>query len=185
MAGKRHGTILSNCATKAIFNPQEIESAKTFSEYLGEEEIQRKQKSRGHSGGKASSNISDTDHTRKLFSPDRLLRMKPGTCMMINPGFQNKDEMGLPVLQKVQLTKAMKEQQQWSKAKWNEKIRPRLTSRSPQPKLSREELRSYTERMLKERYAEAERILPMAGNPKPSTTGKAKDSLVSALQSAF
>jgi len=178
-------TILSNCATKAIFNPQEIESAKTFSEYLGEEEIQRKQKSRGHSGGKASSNTSDTDHTRKLFSPDRLLRMKPGTCMMINPGFQNKEEMGLPVLQKIQLTKAMKEQQQWSKTKWNEKIRPRLTNRSPQPKLSREELRSYTETMLKERYAEAERILPMVGNAKPSIAGKAKDSLVSALQSAF
>ena len=40
-------TILSNCATKVIFNPQEIESARTFSDYLGEEEIKRKQKSRG------------------------------------------------------------------------------------------------------------------------------------------
>lgn len=174
-------TILSNCATKAIFNPQEIESARTFSEYLGEEEIKRKQKSRGSSGGKASTNVSDTDHTRKLFSPDRFLRMKPGTCMLINPGLQNKYEMGIPAIQNIRLSKQVRQQQAWCKEKWNNTIQPRLSARSPQPKLSRDELRSHTESMLRERLAEAEALLPA---PVKGKNGQLTE-LANALQSDF
>jgi type IV secretory pathway TraG/TraD family ATPase VirD4 len=179
-------TILSNCATKAIFNPQEIESARAFSEYLGEEEIQRKQKSRGQSGGKGSSNVSDQDTTRKLFSPDRFLRMKPGTCMLINPGFQNKDEMSIPVMQRIKLTSEVRSLQSWCKAKWNEKVLPRLIEQSPQPKLSRGELRVYTETLLRERLAEAERILPMPDNAdKAQKKGQQINPLAAVLQNEF
>lgn len=41
--------ILGGCATKAIFNPQELDSAKMFSEFLGDKEINYKQRSRGQS----------------------------------------------------------------------------------------------------------------------------------------
>ena len=163
-------TILSNCATKAWFNPQELKSAEWSSNYLGEEEIRQKQKSRGHSGGKASMNVSDNDRTRKLFSPDQFLRLGTGKCILINPGYVSRDEVDIPVLQNIKIPEQVRNLQAWSKTKWNEKVRPRLGDRSPQPKLTREELRSHTETMLRERFAEAERILPLPAEAQKQST---------------
>jgi len=103
-----------------------LKSAEWSSNYLGEEEIRQKQKSRGHSGGKASMNVSDNDRTRKLFSPDQFLRLGTGKCILINPGYISRDEVGIPVLQKIKIPEQIRKLQAWSKTKWNEKVRPRL-----------------------------------------------------------
>lgn len=181
-------TILSNCATKAWFNPQELKSAQWSSDYIGEEQLSLKQKSKGHSGGKASTNISDNDRTRKLYSPDQFLRLPPGKCILINPAIAGQDEVGIPMAQKIKIPKVVEQQQEWAKRMWNEKIKQRLSDRSPQPKLTREELRVYTERMIEEREAEAERILPLPGNaPSSGSSGKKlKDTqMKQALQASF
>jgi len=181
-------TILSNCATKAWFNPQELKSAQWSSDYIGEEQLSLKQKSKGHSGGKASTNVSDNDRTRKLYSPDQFLRLPPGKCILINPAIAGQDEVGIPMAQKIKIPKAVEQQQEWAKRMWNEKIKQRLSDRSPQPKLTREELRVYTERMIEEREAEAERILPLPGNaPSSGSSGKKlKDTqMKQTLQAAF
>ncbi len=70
--GKKFKSVLGGCATKAIFNPQEPDSAEMFSKYLGEEEVHFSQKSHGSSGGKGSTNVSEQDRTRKLFEPSFL-----------------------------------------------------------------------------------------------------------------
>lgn len=180
-------TILANCAIKAQFNPQEIESAKKISEYLGEEEIQRKQKSKGHSGGKASTNVSDTDHTRRLFSPDRFLRLKKGHCVLINPGYENREEIALPSLEKIKIPQQFRDKEATCRSLWNTKIRPRLVQRSPQPKLSRDQLRVYFETVLKQRYEEAERILPMlsASHKSGMVAKKPNPQMKQQLQAAF
>ena len=115
-------------------------------------------------------NISDNDRTRKLFSPDQFLRLGTGKCILTNPGYVSRDEVGIPVLQKIKIPEQVRNLQAWSKTKWNEKVRPRLGDRSPQPKLTREELRAYTETMLRERFAEAERILPLPTDVQKQST---------------
>jgi type IV secretory pathway TraG/TraD family ATPase VirD4 len=167
-------TILSNCATKAWFNPQELKSAQWSSDYIGEEHLALKQKSKGHSGGKASTNISDNERTRKLFSPDQFLRLAPGKCILINPAIALKDEVSIPISQKIKLTEAIEQQQNKARKLWNQKVKGRLAERSPQPKLTREELRIYTERMIAEREAEAERILPQPMEETTIANGKLK-----------
>lgn len=167
-------TILSNCATKAWFNPQELKSAQWSSDYIGEEHLALKQKSKGRSGGKASTSISDNERTRKLFSPDQFLRLAPGKCILINPAIALKDEVSIPIAQKIKLTEAIEQQQNKARKLWNEKVKGRLAERSPQPKLTREELRIYTERMIAEREAEAERILPQPMEETTIANGKLK-----------
>jgi hypothetical protein len=67
---------LSGCNTKFIFNPGEYESAKYFSDYLGDEEVHYRQKSQLSSRGSTSS--SDQDKTKKLFSPEEMLKLPAG-----------------------------------------------------------------------------------------------------------
>ena len=180
-------TILSNCATKAWFNPQELKTAQWCSDYLGEEELNLKQKSKGQSGGKSSTNTTENDRTRKLYSPDQFLRLSPGKCVLINPAIAGQDEVSIPITQKIKIPPVIEAEQEWARTVWNKKIKPRLIQRSPQPNLDRKELRSYTERLIEEREAEAERLLPLPGDLQASGIGKKlKDAQVKrAFQAAF
>lgn len=178
-------TILANCSTKVWFNPQEPKTAQWCSDYLGEEHLALKQKSKGTSGGKASTNLSDNERTRKLYSADQFLRLPPGRCILINPAISSRDEAGIPLKQQVVIPPEVKKKQTKAKQLWNQKIRPKLIELSPQPKLKpenvdgltpeqisefeREKLRQLTEQMIAEREEEAERILPLP----QAATGKA------------
>jgi type IV secretory pathway TraG/TraD family ATPase VirD4 len=87
--------ILSGCNTKFIFNPGEYESAKYFSDYLGDEEVHYRQKSRSSSKGGGSSSTSDQDKTKKLFSPEEMLKLPAGHCIFINPAYANQHEASI------------------------------------------------------------------------------------------
>ena len=95
--------ILSGCNTKFIFNPGEYESAKYFSDYLGDEEVIYKQKSRSSSKGGGSSSTSDQDKTKKLFSPEEMLKLPAGHCIFINPAYANQQEASIPMKLKVEV----------------------------------------------------------------------------------
>lgn len=88
--------IFGGCATKAIFNPLEPESAKIFSDYLGDEHLKYKTKSRSSGGGKTSTSISDQERTRKLFAPEDFLKLPQGNCILISPGYSSKTEANVP-----------------------------------------------------------------------------------------
>ena len=89
--------ILSGCNTKFIFNPGEYESAQYFSQYLGETEIHIKQKSKSTGKSGASRSISEQDRTRKLMTPDEILRLPVGHCIFLNPAYRNKTEANIPL----------------------------------------------------------------------------------------
>ena len=95
--------IMSGCNTKFIFNPGEYESAKYFSDYLGDEEVHYRQKSRSSSKNGGSRSTADQDKTKKIFSPEEILKLPPGSCLFINPAYANKDEASIPVKLKVQV----------------------------------------------------------------------------------
>jgi type IV secretory pathway TraG/TraD family ATPase VirD4 len=93
--------ILSGCNTKFIFNPGEYESAKYFSDYLGDEEVVYRQKSRSTSKDGSSTSSSEQDKTKKLFSPEEMLKLPAGQCIFINPAYANQRESSIPLKLKV------------------------------------------------------------------------------------
>jgi TraM recognition site of TraD and TraG len=95
--------ILSGCNTKFIFNPGEYESAKYFSDYLGDEEVHYRQKSRSNSKDGGSNSTSDQDKTKKIFSPEEFLKLPAGDCVFINPAYANAKEASVPVKLKVKV----------------------------------------------------------------------------------
>ncbi len=95
--------ILSGCNTKFIFNPGEYESAKYFSDYLGDEEVHYKQKSRSSSKGGDSTSSSDQDKAKKIFAPEEFLKLPAGSCILINPAYANAKEASVPMRLKVKV----------------------------------------------------------------------------------
>jgi type IV secretory pathway TraG/TraD family ATPase VirD4 len=95
--------ILSGCNTKFIFNPGEYESAKYFSDYLGDEEVHYRQKSRSSSKDGGSTSSSEQDKTKKIFLPEEFLKLPAGDCIFINPAYSNDKEASIPVKLKVEV----------------------------------------------------------------------------------
>lgn len=131
--------VLGGCATKAIFNPQEPDSAQLFSNYLGETEIRYQQKSRNGGGGKRSYSISDQEKTRKLFEPSQFLKLRSGNCILISPAFENRQEASLPMQVKITVPAADLSAMQTSEAAW-ESLRDRLIRQSRQVSYSRQDI---------------------------------------------
>jgi type IV secretory pathway TraG/TraD family ATPase VirD4 len=134
-------SILGGCASKAIFNPQEYESAKIFSDFLGEEEISFKQKSKGRSGGKRNINFADQQRTRKLFEPSQFLKLPTGSCILINPGYRNSKEASIPIRQKIKLPTSELRLIDYSLKIW-EKIRQHyVVQKKMRPNVTSEDLK--------------------------------------------
>jgi type IV secretory pathway TraG/TraD family ATPase VirD4 len=111
--------ILSGCNTKFIFNPGEYESAKYFSDYLGDEEIRYKQRSRSNSKDGGSYSTSDQDKTKKMFSPEEILKLPAGTCVFINPAYANSTEASIPMKLKVQIGDSEIQRRAYGEAKFD------------------------------------------------------------------
>jgi type IV secretory pathway TraG/TraD family ATPase VirD4 len=125
-------SILGGCATKAIFNPQDADSARMFSNYLGDEEIQVKQKSRNSGGrGGASRSVSLQVQKRPIVEPAQFNRLPTGKCVLISPGFARKDETSIPHISTIKIPKQDIQEEAWSVETW-EKLRGKLIARSAQ-----------------------------------------------------
>jgi type IV secretory pathway TraG/TraD family ATPase VirD4 len=111
--------ILSGCNTKFIFNPGEYESAKYFSDYLGDEEIRYKQRSRSNSKDGGSNSTSDQDKTKKMFSPEEILKLPAGACVFINPAYANQKEASIPLKLKVKIGESEIQRRAYGEAKFN------------------------------------------------------------------
>lgn len=124
--------ILGGCATKAIFNPQDGDSAKMFSDYIGDEEVTIKQKSR-NTGGKGGSTRSVSDHLQKraIVEPAQFNKLPTGKCVLISPGYSRKDETAIPLITQVKIPKQDIDAEEWSSGRWP-KVLKKLIDRSPQ-----------------------------------------------------
>lgn len=149
--------ILGGCATKIIFNPQDYESAKMFSDYMGEREVQYRTRTQGRSGGKGSTSYSQHLQARPLMSADEILRLPTGRCVMLNPHFQKGKESYIPVLQSIHLSAEYKAIVAESKRQWDS-LRLEMIEKNRKQAVTRQDLRN--------RYEEADRMLP----PIPATS---------------
>jgi type IV secretory pathway TraG/TraD family ATPase VirD4 len=123
--------ILGGCSTKAIFNPGEPESAKFFSDYLGDEHLQYRSKSKSTGGGKTNITISQQERTRRLFAPEEFLKLQSGSCILINPAYATKKETAIPLRLKVIVPKADIKRMETSQGAWG-KVKKRLIKNSQQ-----------------------------------------------------
>lgn len=98
--------IIGGTAGKAIFNPQEDTSAQLYSTFLGDAQIEFKQKSHSFNSGKRSRSISDQDRTAKLFGPQDFLKLPKGEMILISPGFESQGESFLPLKLKAKFTQS-------------------------------------------------------------------------------
>jgi type IV secretory pathway TraG/TraD family ATPase VirD4 len=131
--------IVGGCATKIIFNSQDQESAKLFSDYLGLKEVKFKQKSRGRSSGKANTNISEQVQTKPLFEASDFLQLPTGRCILLNPHFKRGKAAYIPLLESIDLSSDYQSILKWSESRWN-KICQGLTARSTQVPITPEDL---------------------------------------------
>ncbi|MEM6453182.1 MAG: TraM recognition domain-containing protein [Cyanobacteria bacterium P01_D01_bin.105] len=88
--------IYTNTATKFFFNPQSIETARIFSETLGDEDVTYKTRNRTY--GKNRSRTRNENRTKKrLMTPDEFVNQAEGCCVLLSPGYGNKTQRFIPV----------------------------------------------------------------------------------------
>lgn len=113
--------IVGNCATKFLFNPQELESAEYFSKMLGEFDVLYSTKSRSRNSGKShggSRSRSENRQKRSLFEPSQFLKLGRGRCLNINPNYSRGDEQYIPIKQNIKIPRADLQEMNWSQQQW-------------------------------------------------------------------
>ncbi|MCF2151949.1 type IV secretion system DNA-binding domain-containing protein [Desmonostoc muscorum LEGE 12446] len=145
--------IFGGCATKAFFNPQDDIAAERFSNFLGSEEINYKQKSRS-SGGQGGVSISNSDQnsTRKLFDVNQFNTLPEGKAVIISPGFRSRGQISLPILEKINIPKHDIKSEGMSIKTWYE-YQNKLADKST--------LEIPAEQEMEKRRSEALRLLPL------------------------
>jgi type IV secretion system protein VirD4 len=87
---QRAKALLSSCSTRFWFNPGDVNTARQYSDELGETEVSFQTKSysrsRGDDWGRNRS-VSEQVRTKKLISPDEVMRFDVGECIYVNPGY--------------------------------------------------------------------------------------------------
>ncbi|MEM7580372.1 MAG: type IV secretion system DNA-binding domain-containing protein, partial [Cyanobacteria bacterium P01_A01_bin.80] len=155
--------ILGGTATKFIFNPQDPDSAKIFSEYLGETEIRFNSKSRSYGKGGASHSSNEHHQKRHLLESSQFTKMGTGRAIIINPAYTCGNEAYVPILQKIKVPITDVDEMNWSESKWDLVKKRLIKSNATQV--------SDTERSQQflERRALAQRLFPLLGDvPSPA-----------------
>ncbi|MBD2302251.1 type IV secretory system conjugative DNA transfer family protein [Nostoc sp. FACHB-190] len=145
--------IFGGCATKIFFNPQDDVAAKRFSDFLGNEQIRHKERSRTSGGkGGASTSLSEQNSTRNLFEINQFNSLSEGRAIIISPGFRRGREVGIPLLEQTSIPQADKDAEVASVERWY-KLQQQFIAKSTLREPSGEELEI--------RRLEAEKLLPL------------------------
>ncbi|MEM7580857.1 MAG: type IV secretion system DNA-binding domain-containing protein [Cyanobacteria bacterium P01_A01_bin.80] len=151
--------IFGGTATKFIFNPQDTESAKLFSDYLGEMEIQFNSKSRSTGKGGGSRSTNEHHQKRHLLEPAQFAKMGTGKAVIINPAYQRGTEAYVPLLQKIKVPLSDIQQMNWSEDKWD-LVRERLIQNNSVKVSDSERSNQFLERVQL-----AEKLFPLPEKP--------------------
>jgi type IV secretory pathway TraG/TraD family ATPase VirD4 len=154
--------IMGSCANKNIYNPQDLESAKFYSDYIGDTAYIENQRSRGRSGSQGSSNTTRSEKTKKLISPEEIDRMPQGKALIITPGHADRKEAYIPLLHQFKPSKEYTDLIALNERKWDESIRQKLIERSQQ--------KVYIGADLKMRFNYADRWFPVPAGGKAQKT---------------
>ena len=167
--------LLSACSTRFWFNPGDVQTAQRYSDEMGETEVTYRTRSYSRSRGDDwghNRSVSEQIRTKKLITPDEVMRFGVGECLYINPAYNqwpiHYDRIPIPKTD-IQLKKECEEL-------W-ETIRDRMIRREQNRRLDLN-----MEEQIRIRLQEADRLLPMppedeetdshgTGQPIQPTTG--------------
>ena len=152
----RANTMMANCATKHYLNPQDVGSAKEYSEYLGEKEIVYWTKSiNGGSGQGGNATVSRSEQRTQvpLMTSEEFLKLPQGKAVTISPGYSNKKEAYIPILHDIKISQVEIDNSKRSVGHWDKLL---SKTRSSKRQLSNAE---HAEIMV-ERRAIVERLFP-------------------------
>lgn len=111
--------IFTNTSTKFFFNPQSIESARIFSETLGDQDVVYKTKSRTI-GRSSSSSFSEQRTKHRLLAPEEFMNFDAGSCVLISPGYGHGKKRFVPIkLEPIEITSKEIDIENASKAAWD------------------------------------------------------------------
>ena len=144
-------TIFSTCATKILFNPGEYNSAKLYSDLLGDVQVNFWQRTK-NSGKSSSHSLSRQYRTRKLYEPSQLMKMPEGKAIVLNPGFHNRRDIFVPMKQKFKVSTTDEEAISFSEQKWPH-LRTMLEEQSWQQPMKPSDMDAYLQA--------ANQLLPM------------------------
>jgi type IV secretion system protein VirD4 len=92
---------LTNCNTKAWFNPGDPDTERSLSQAFGEEELELKSNSKSYNFGKNSGNSrseNDQLHKKPLIEAHVIGQFPKGKCIIQSPGTGDKDNVSVPFI---------------------------------------------------------------------------------------
>ena len=131
---KRYGpdgakAMIAACGTQFFFNPRDFETAREFSQYLGEKEVTHYTKSRSYGKNRSRSRNQQVQKV-PLVSPDEYLKFRKGECVYVNPGHRSeKGAASVPVRCQVKISPSEIDIHNKSLAAWHSTVRERLIER--------------------------------------------------------
>lgn len=131
---KRYGadgakSMIAACGTQFFFNPRDFETAKEFSQYLGQKEVSHYTKSRS-SGKSPSRSRNQQVQQVALVTPDAFLKFGKGECAYVNPGHcSGRGPASVPVRCRVKIPQKEIEIHEKSVAAWHSTVRAKLIAR--------------------------------------------------------
>jgi type IV secretion system protein VirD4 len=90
---------LTNCNTKAWFNPGDPDTERALSQAFGDEELELKSNSKSYNFGKNSGNSRSENeqlHKKPLIEAHVIGQFPKGKCIIQSPGTGNKDNVSIP-----------------------------------------------------------------------------------------
>jgi type IV secretion system protein VirD4 len=107
---------LTNCNTKAWFNPGDPDTEQALSKAFGEEELELKSNSKSYNFGKNSGNSRSENeqlHKKPLIEAHVIGQFPKGKCIIQSPGTGDKDNVSVPFIHQFsydsKLSKAFKD----------------------------------------------------------------------------
>lgn len=171
---KKADIVAANMSTKFMFNPAHQETAKKFSEYIGDTEVVVTNANRGQNfnmtGNGRSKGTSETIQIIPLMRPEEILRMKRD-CVLINPAYGTSTEGSIPWhIPGIKIPRPQAQAYAKNREIWANQLEPRLVEREKK-RLGIEtfdQLNKQMEAALNVRIDFAEQMLPMP--PKETAT---------------
>ena len=162
--------LFAACGTKIFFNPKHRETANEFSGYLGDKEVRLFTNSRS-SGMQRSTSRNEQYQKVPLMTPDQILKLDQGECILINPAYKGGGEAFIPMRVKVRVPQREIRIEQRSIQLWNTMVRDRLIQRATQLHLLDQDPAKENER----RRDLAEKLFPLPKDSKNIASGQSHD----------
>lgn len=159
---KQKDAILAGIPTKVLFNPNEMATAKMFSEWAGKHEVSTDSKTKGFSSGKKSRSKSDRLQAVDLLQPADILKLPPGKALILNSGHSKAGESSIPFLHQFDFNKYDEQQEVACQDAWEKYIVPKLLKEAPV-------LPKHPEELVKERKKAIDKMLKPPKESKEKT----------------